>query len=114
MDMYLNENHDIVLSGRDLRLTTTDEDVKQRLAIALQFLREEWFLNTNIGVPFTQIISNASKADVETLTAIYRKIINRVEGITAINSLEFEFGGDNRILTVLLTVNKTITVEVSI
>lgn len=114
-DLYLDKTyHDITLDGRDLRLSVEGEDVAQRLTIALQFLSEEWFLDTTRGVPFTQTIIEAGSGDVETLSAIYRSHINRVEGVVKINALELSFGGDNRILTIALTVNDSVDVEVAI
>lgn len=113
-DIYLDSQHDIILQDRDLRLTAEAEDVAQRLTIALQFLSEEWFLDTTKGVPFTQTIIEAGANDIETLSAIFRSNINRVEGVTKINALELSFAGDDRILTIALTVNDSVSVEVAI
>ena len=114
-DIYLNKTtHDLELDGRDLRVTTNDELLAQRLTIALQFLQEEWFLDTTKGIPFTQTIIEAGKGDIETLTAIYRTAIKRVEGVEIINELILTPAGESRSLSVSLKVNNNIEIEVTI
>lgn len=114
-DIYLDENHDITLLNGDLRLTSSDkEDLTQRVSIALQFLLEEWFLDTTRGVPYTQIIFEAGKSDLETVYSIIRDQIQAIEGVSEITQLDINFDGDSRITLIRTTVNGTTTVEVTI
>ena len=79
-DLYLDKtNHDLVLDGRDLRLTTEDEDVAQRLTIRLQFLLDEWFLDTSQGLPVTQLFIEAGKDDLSTIYSIIRTEVINIE-----------------------------------
>ena len=114
-DLFLNKTtHDIELDGRDLKFTESDDIVAQRLTIALQFLLNEWFLDTTRGIPFTQTIIESGSGDLETLTIIFRKHINRVEGVTKINEINLTKPGEDRILSVSIRVNDVITTEVTI
>lgn len=114
-DLFLNKTtHDIELDGRDLKITETDDVVAQRLTIALQFLLNEWFLDTTKGIPFTQTITEAGSGDLETLTIIFRNQINKVEGVIKINEINLTKPGEDRILSVAIRVNDTITTEVTI
>ena len=114
-DIYLDKtNHDIVLDGRDLRLTTSDEDVVQRLTVRLQFLLDEWFLNTSRGIQFTQTIIEAAKGDLKFLHSLYRKEISNTEGVESIDTLELNIDGDERILSIVLKVNQTTDVSLEV
>jgi len=113
-DIYLNTNHDIVLDGRDLKITTEDEDLVQRLKIKLQFLLDEWFLDTSKGLPYTQLIFEEGINDLSRLQSIYRTEILNTEGVDKINSLDLSIDRDERTLTITLQVNQTVSVEVTV
>jgi len=113
-DIYLNTNHDVVLDGRDLRLTTEDEDLVQRLTIKLQFLLNEWFLDTSKGLPYTQLIFEEGVNNLERLQSIFRTEIINTEGVEKINSLDLSIDRDEKTLTIKLQVNQTVNVEVTI
>lgn len=115
-DIYLDPiTHDLVLDGRDLRLTaTTNEDVVQRLKIKLQFLLDEWFLDTSIGIPYTQTIFDSSYNDLDSIYALLRTEIINTEGVEVINEMQIDLDRDERILNISLKVNQTIELEVTI
>jgi hypothetical protein len=58
MDILLDtETHDIVFINGAAPVTTTQQiNVAQRLKIMLQTFLGEWFLNTEIGVPYFESI----------------------------------------------------------
>lgn len=114
VDLYLNNNHELELDGGDLRVTTDDEIVRQRLIIRLQFLLGEWFLDTTQGLPYVQTIYEAGKSDFDTLYSIFRSEVQKVEGVESIESLELDLDGEGRDLTVTVKVNQTITAEVTL
>lgn len=113
MDIYFDENHDMVLDGNDIRFTKSDEDVKQRLTIRLQFLLEEWFLNTSSGLPYTQVFFEQGTS-IEDIYIYFRDEIKNTEGVEKINRLELTPNTRNKSLLVETTVNDNIQVEVSI
>lgn len=60
---------DLDLSSFDIKLTTEEDgqSLEQRLEIKLSFFLEEWFLNTNFGIPYFQKIlgQKISKSGVD-------------------------------------------------
>lgn len=58
MDILLNDNGDIAFDNGSAPLVTDEQkqDVAQRLLIKLRTFLGEWFLDTNIGVPYIQQI----------------------------------------------------------
>ena len=114
-DIYLDNNHDISLgSTGDLRLTVEDEKLKQRLTVYLQFLLGEWFLDTTQGIPYIQVIFESTASDLSSVSALLRAEIKRIDGVQVINDLSIQLDRDKRELSVSLTVNSEVTVEVSI
>ena len=80
MDIYLDENHDWDLDGQDLRMTTPQEDVVQRLSIKLQFLLGEWFLDITKGLPYTQDFFE-QQTTLSDIYEIFRIAIKETEGV---------------------------------
>ncbi len=114
MDIFFDEDHDATLLNGDLRFTADGEDVKQRLTIHLQFLLAEWFINTAVGIPYTQIIFDLAQNNIELVYTMMRSEIKNVEGVTTIDELTIVLDGDSGELSVALVVNKTVGVEVVI
>lgn len=77
-DFLLDQNtNDLVLRNGDLVFTETrQESLSQRLGIVLRTFKEEWFINTNYGVPYKQSIIGIAKSKTE-VDAILLSIINR-------------------------------------
>jgi hypothetical protein len=112
MDLQLNSEHDIEFKNRELQIVTTGQDIlKQRLSIALQLLYQEWFLDANVGVPYTQHIFEPTTT-IEQINSYFRTEIENIDGVEIINKLEITQDKNNRTITIDLIVNNTITVEV--
>ena len=115
-DLFLDENNDLTLDGANLKLATEDNIVKQRLTTRLQFLFEEWFLNTLRGVPYTQFIFT-KESSLDEIYGIFRKHILETSGVEDIVTLELTPSSDDRGLRVDFSVNKgsvTGTAEVTV
>lgn len=108
-DIFFNDDNDMELDGADLAFADENNIVKQRLTLRLQFLLEEWFLDTTKGIPYTQVVF-AQNSSLDDVYAIFRKHILETKGVFDIVSLDFTLGVDNRMLTIVFSVNKgTIT-----
>lgn len=115
MDIYLDpSSHDIVLDGDDLRVTVDSEVVVQRLKIALQHLAEEWYLDTDLGIPYTQTIFEQGAIDLDMVYAIFISEIRKVDGVEDLTSLNITLDRDERQALVELVVNDNVAVEVTI
>lgn len=112
MDIYLDTNHDFVLSGQDLRMTTPEEDVVNRLSIRLQFLLEEWFLDNTTGLPYTQNFFQAQFG----LDEIYERLrieINDTDGVEELISLVLTPAGNEKSLRVDFTIRDQFSIKSS-
>lgn len=114
MDIFFDTGHDATLLNTDLRFTETDDEVKQRITIALQFLYGEWFLSTSVGIPYTQTIFELNADELNVASAIIRKALKNIEGVETIDELDLSLDRDARKLTVSIVVNQTVSVEVII
>lgn len=89
MDLLLASNGDLAFSNGQCPVTTSYEDsVAQRLEITLRTFLGEWFLDTEIGVPYFESIfikqQNKSAIDI----VFQEKILSDVdvEGIVEFDS----------------------------
>lgn len=103
MDLKLNDNHDIFITGQDLTLTTEDNEVIQRLDIRLQFFQEEWFLDITAGLPYLQTIFQKG-TPLTTVSSLFIQEINAADGVDEVLEFNLDFQGDDRILTVTFKV----------
>lgn len=115
MDIYFDTTtHDMAVQDSDIRFTAEDEDIVQRLKIRLQFLLGEWFLNTSLGIPYTQTIFENGINDLDTVYLIFETEIKNTEGVETIDSLTITPDRGSRLATVSLIVNRDTEVEVTI
>jgi hypothetical protein len=115
-DIKFNDDHDMYLDGGDIAFTDEDTVVVQRLKIRLQFLFNEWFLDTTKGLPYTQFILEQGSS-IEDIYTLFKREILQTDGVENLQSLEFTQDLDNKGLRVDFAVNDGIstgTVEVSI
>lgn len=75
MDIKLGPNNDLLFDGKDLDITRTkSETLAQRLTIKLLTFRDEWFLDTNEGIPYYQSIFGKNRAK-ESIDTIFKKAV---------------------------------------
>lgn len=116
IDIFFDEDHDMILDGQDIKFASTTNIVTQRLTIRLQFLLGEWFLDNTKGVPYTQTIFEVGTS----LTDVYEIIRGRIidtEGVVAIKSLDIAPDADERSLRIdfeVTTDNGTLTDSITI
>jgi hypothetical protein len=113
-DLLLDDDHDIHLSGQDLALAEEEDIVVQRLKIRLQFLQEEWFLDVNAGLPYTQTIFEAGTS-IDDVYALYQSEIINTTGVETINELNLTPTAESKLMRVDTTVNQSesLTLEVT-
>lgn len=109
------QDHDMSLDGADIAFSDEDDAVRNRLAIRLQFLLNEWFLDNRVGLPYTQRIFEQGTS-IEDVYQLFRNEINNTPGVDSIQTLELIPTPDSKLLTVNFTVNNGVssTVEVVI
>lgn len=87
-DLRLNLEGDLdIQEGKLSLLQSTGELTTQSLSITLRTYQGEWFLNTTVGVPYTQTILR--KGTPKTLVdSIFYKNISNYTGVENIASFE--------------------------
>lgn len=78
-------------------------DLAQAIGIALRFIRGEWFLNTETGVPYFERFF-VKNPNLEHLRAILRETILSVPAVKRIEKLELALETTTRRLTVTFAV----------
>jgi len=85
MDFKLNTDHDIDITDYAMSVIDGDEAIKQRLLVHLLIFKGEWFLDTDLGIPYYQTIFQKGVSK-DTVDAILKREIEGVEGISRITS----------------------------
>ena len=105
MDIALNGDHDIFVAESDLVLTTDENFIVQSLKIRLQFILNEWFLDTFAGLPYPTVIFERG-TNLSTIYSLYRNEILNTVGVKEIVSLLLTPFNDERKLQIDFTVKQ--------
>ena len=104
LDLALDTNHDLLVSGIDLGLVDGAEQVRQQLLIKLKLWQGEWFLDTEFGTPYLQQILGKQLTMSGAIVAL-RKSILEVQGVTQITSFDYQFDRATRTIKIQFAVN---------
>jgi len=77
--------------------------VAQAISTRLKLWRDEWFVDTSDGTPYTQDV--LGKRQQRTPEAAIKKRILGTPGVTAITAFSSQYDGDTRILRIEATVD---------
>lgn len=117
MDFRLR-NNDLEINNGDISLCRDDVDTTaQSIAIRLKTLAGEWFLDTNLGIPYlTQVLGK--KRNDRFLRRLIAKEIQSVSGVKELSDFSFDEGADPRSIVInfkaILSDHSTITINESI
>ena len=118
-DLKLNDSHDLSFVDGDFQITTTEsESLAQRLLVKLYTFQGEWFLNTNLGVPYYQSILGKGRAK-ETIDNIFKQKILEEPEVIQVQTFESTLDTQNRIYSLTFQVKsengiETIPVELNL
>lgn len=96
-DLLLDENHDLVIDNFDLQLTNDSQIIAQRIKQELLTLKGEWFLDSELGVPYKDILG--CKNQLETARAILARHIMHVKGVKEIIIIDLIEDRDQRFVS---------------
>jgi hypothetical protein len=102
-DLKLDQEGDLMISEFDLRLTNDSEIVKQRIRQALLTFKGEWFLNTQLGIPYYESILE-EKNSLQAIKAILMDAIKKVEGVKELTQFELKYNNDTRLVSINFSV----------
>ena len=87
-DIFLDrQTHDIIVGDYDLPVVCGIDLIRQRLKQRLLTILGEWFLNTEIGLPWFQELSQKG-IDDDRVTALIMRVIAETEGVDEIVELD--------------------------
>lgn len=95
MELKLTSETDLDLSTGNLVFIDGLEAIRQDINIRLRFFKGEWFLNTEVGIPYFQKILG-QKPRLNVIRDIYRTAILGTPGILAITALTVDFDRSSR------------------
>lgn len=110
MDIYVNPGlHDLDFSSNTFRYTVSSQELlRQRIAITLLTYKGEWFANINFGVPYLQTQSVArgilGKVSQALFDSEIKKAILGVEGVSAILRYSSQVSPQERTINIQFTV----------
>jgi len=118
-DIFFNETlNDIELRDNDLYFTSDhsrSEVLRQRVTAYLKTFLGEWFLDSKdsptVGVPYFQSLFADKIPTLELADTIFRNAILSVEGIVAVETLEFDFERTTREMRVRFVCNSSTSDE---
>lgn len=96
----LDANNDLIVENGQFRLVQDGAEIVQHVRTRLLFYFEEWFLDTQAGVPYFQLIFT-KPADLATIESVFKTTIIRTPGVQELTFFSMDFqGGTTRKLTV--------------
>jgi hypothetical protein len=91
--------HDLSIVGGDLQLVDESLRVAQQIEVTLLFFLGEWFLNTDFGVPYFDVVY-IKAPNWAAINAVLRARIIDVPGVTRVTRLDLLFDQARRALSV--------------
>ena len=105
VDLALDlDTNDLTFEDRDLATVSGSELVAQRLQVALQLFKGEWFLDADAGIPWYQEILEKC-VPTTVVDSILRKQIVATEGVNRILKYASSIDAATRIVSVAFTVD---------
>lgn len=98
MDFKLDDNNDLVIENNNLLLIDGADLVKQILKERLQTFLGEWFLDTDLGVPYFQDILKKG-VNLKTISNVFKNEILGTPGVIELEKFNLDFTEGNRRLS---------------
>lgn len=112
----LSDNHDMTFGQGVSNMARDDESCAQRVKTRLLLLFNEWFLDTDAGVPYLQDVT-IKPANMPLAEAVIKRTIIETEGVKEIRSFSMTLDPNTRRLTINATVaniyDSTINIKVT-
>lgn len=102
----LDEGHDMTFGQGVANYARDDEATAQKVKTRLLLLFNEWFLDTDAGVPHLQQIM-VRPSNLPLAEAIIKRTIIETEGVAELRSFGMTFDRETRRLTIQATVANT-------
>jgi hypothetical protein len=95
---YKIVNDQVVLSNFDAAFVDGDEATIQRIRQKFLLWKGEWFLNTDAGIPWLQVLGE--KPEPSFLSSLFRSVVSEDPGVDEILDFNFSYAGSSRKLRI--------------
>lgn len=115
--LALNSNNDLYFINRRLAIipnNNSDKEILQRLKMRLKFFKDEWFLNSEHGVPYFTDILGTKSIDINIIESILRGQILNVKGVKEVTESSVDYNPSERKIDYyinLVSINNTVITE---
>lgn len=97
--LYLNKDGDLEFDGlNSFKMVEGDDEVRQRLRIAILTNMGEWFLDTSLGVPWMDMLGKRNNQD-EIKQAILKEL-KKDDDVQSIETIDIVFDDHERTLNI--------------
>lgn len=114
MDFKLDANNDLVIENNNLVLIDGADFVGQMLKERLQTFLGEWFLDTDLGIPYFQNILTKG-VNLNTIKNVFKNEILSTPGVIELEDFNLDFTDSTRQLSLdfsVRTENGSITINI--
>ena len=98
-DFKIGADGDLVIENGDVVIVDGLAAIGQHVAMRLRSFKGEWFLDQNFGVPYLQEVLGKGTPATR-LRAIFQEIILGTAGVVSVDSMELDYDGATRTLTI--------------
>jgi hypothetical protein len=99
MDLALDTDGDIDVSGMELHLVEDGEAIEQHAEFRLRFVKGEYFLDETLGTPYFQEIL-IKNPDLVAVRSILRRVVAETPGVVSVDVFELTVDTATRIASV--------------
>lgn len=102
MDFKLDSDGDLEVVDGEVSLVSDQDAIVQNLNIRLRTFLGEWFLDTNVGMPYFEefLVKKPNRLIIETRI---REAVLETPGVVSLTSLEYDLNTTTRNLSITLT-----------
>lgn len=102
-DFLLGNDNGLKIIDYDFAFTTPEEYIRQKLKIVLSTFKGEWFLNTDVGMPFYQDMLGKNN-DLSKIESIFIRAIKSVPEVIKILYIDIDEDKQTRTISVKFAV----------
>lgn len=106
-DIALDKFFELQLDNNgDIKLVDGNEELLQRVRLALNTWRGEWLFDQRVGVPYFERIlgTKLTQQNINRLKAELIEVFSQIPGVLSVNSLTLNFDTTARSLTVAVAI----------
>ncbi|RDB37397.1 MAG: hypothetical protein DCC88_00280 [Spirobacillus cienkowskii] len=105
MDLKINSNNDLIINHKgDFELVDNNIDyLKQKIKIELSMFYSEWFLDSEIGVSWTEMLGN-KEFNEDKLSLYIKRKVELIDGIKSVEVLKSELKRFNKTCIITLKI----------